>query len=111
MLKPSLADAELPAISEAEFVKLCEDVYADRQQIYQFNPNASKREALLWMLLGCLISLLSISDSEQQSIDEPSSQDPYSDAICRILQNRMQPSFDPQTHLAELSKKIEADSD
>ena len=111
MLKQSLADPELPAISEAEFVKLCDDLYADRHQIYQFNPNASRQEALLWMLLGCLISLLSISDSEQQSVYEPSSLDPYVDAICEILQNHMRPPFDPQAHLAQLSKKIETDAD
>lgn len=111
MLKPSLADAELHAISEAEFAKLCDEIYADRHQIYEFNPSASRREALLWMLLGCLISLLSVPDSEQQSFYEPSSHDPYVDAICAILQNRMRPPFDPQAHLAELSEKIETDAD
>ncbi|HEX8494322.1 MAG TPA: hypothetical protein VF658_15845 [Pyrinomonadaceae bacterium] len=111
MLKQAIIDAELPAISEAEFVKLCNDIYADRYQIYKFNPNASRREALLWMLLGCLISLLSLSDSDQQSVYEPSSLDPYARAICEILQNRMRPPFDPRAHLAELSKKIETDAE
>jgi hypothetical protein len=96
-------------ISEAEFVQLCEDIYADRQQIYQFNPNATKREALLWMLTGCLLSLLSIPGAEQSSLADSSGADPYSDAIRAILQHRTQPPFDPQAHLAELSKKIESE--
>jgi hypothetical protein len=111
MLKQALADAELPTISEAEFIKLCDDLYADRQQIYQFNPSASRREALLWMLLGCLISLLSVPAQEQLSADDNSSSDPYVDAVCEILRQRMRPSFDARAYLALLSKKIETDSD
>jgi hypothetical protein len=107
MPEPSPANSETHTISEAEFIKLCDDVYADRQQIYQFNPNASRREALLWMLTGCLISLLSVPILEQPSADGTSSADPYADAIREILRNHMQTPFDPQAHLAELSKKLE----
>lgn len=111
MPEQAIIDAELPAISEAEFVRLCQDVYADRYQIYQFNPGAGRRGALLWMLLGCLMSLLSIPDTEHPSPYDNGSSEPYVDAICEILQNRMRTPFDPRTHLAELSKKIEADSE
>lgn len=109
MLKQALAEAELNTISEAEFVKLCDDLYADRQQIYEFNPGAGRREALLWMLLGCLISLLSVPASEQPSDYDDSSPDPYVDAVCEILQQRTRPPFDARAYLALLSKKIEAD--
>lgn len=101
------SDSEIHTISETEFIKLCDDVYADRRQIYEFNPNASRREALLWMLTGCLITLLSIPASEQPNADGHSNADPYLDAVREILHNRMQPPFDPQRHLAELSRKIE----
>ena len=112
MPEQALANTEeAHAISEAEFVKLCEDVYADRYQIYEFNPSSGRRDALLWMLLGCLMSLLSIPDAQQHSSNEDSSSDPYADAICEILQNRMRPPFNPRAYLAELSKKIETDSD
>jgi hypothetical protein len=97
-------------ISEAEFVKLCDDLYVDRQQIYRFNPNTSRREALLWMLLGCLISLLSISDTEQPSLNS-SSADPYGQAVREILLGRTQPPFDPQAHLAELSAKLKSEDE
>lgn len=97
-------------ISEAELIRLCENLYTDRRQIYEFNPNAGQREAMLWMLLGCLLSLLSIPDNEQPSVNS-SSTDPYGDAVREILRNRTQPSFDPQSHLAQWSKKIESDDD
>jgi hypothetical protein len=96
-------------ISEAEFIKLCEDVYADRYRIYQFNPGACKREALLWMLTGCLMMLLNISSLEEKSIGVEPDSASYEDAILEILRNRTAPFFNPQTHLNALSKKIEND--
>lgn len=108
MIEPA-NDSVVTTISEAEFIKLCDDIYADRQQLYEFNPSASKRDALLWMLLGCLLSLLSVSPAEQSSADDKQSADPYGDAISEILRTRMKPYFNPQTYLAELSKKIESE--
>jgi hypothetical protein len=107
MSEQAVVNSELNTISEAEFIKLCDDIYADRWQIYEFNPNASHREALLWMLTGCLISLLDASVSEQTSADDYRSADPYSQAIREMLENRTQPHFDPHPHLARLLKKIE----
>jgi hypothetical protein len=94
-------------ISEEEFKKLCEDAYADRFQIYAFNPNESRREALLWMILGCLLSLLSVPILEQPSAYGRSSDDPYGDAIREVLKDRMKPGFDPQIYLDDLSRRIE----
>lgn len=111
MLQKTPARSETPSISEAEFIKLCDDIYADHQRIYQFNPSASKREALLWMLLGCLLSLLSVPAAEQSPAGGSSSLDSYDDAICEILRTRMQPSFDPQVQIAALSRKIEMEEE
>jgi hypothetical protein len=99
----------MTTISEDEFRKLCDDIYLDRERIYSFNPNMSHREALLWMLLGCLLSLLSLSQLEQSSFHTESSTDPYGDAILELLQPRMQPAFDPQMYIAELTRKAELD--
>jgi hypothetical protein len=97
-------------ISEAEFKKLCEDIYADRFLIYTYHPNAgSHREALLWMMLGCLVSLLSVPVLEQPSVYGGTSADPYGDAVIELLSGRMEPGFDPRVHLLELSRRIEAD--
>ena len=96
-------------ISEAEFIKLCRDVYADRHQIYEFNPSVGKREALLWMLTGCLISLLSVPLLEQSFACGDTTEDPYGDAVREILHGRMRPPFDPQIQLTELSDKISSE--
>ena len=109
MSEQAHADRDAHAISEAEFVKLCEDLYRDRQQIYEFNPSASRRDAVLWMLLGCLMSLLSVPAPEQAGDDSSPGSDAYADAVTEILQGRTRPPFDPRAHLAELSAKLESE--
>jgi hypothetical protein len=100
----------MSTISEQEFKRLCDDVYADRLRIYAYHPNAgSRREALQWMLLGCLVSLLSIPLLEQPGVYGGASEDPYGDAILEVLKDRVQPHFDPQIYLGELSRRIEAE--
>jgi len=98
----------MTTISEMEFKRLCDDIYADRRQVYAFNPNVSRREALLWMLLGCLVSLLSIPILEQPSVYGGGS-DPYEDAVCEVLKDRTEPAFDPGSYLLGLSERIESE--
>lgn len=107
MSETASANPETATISEAEFVKLCADVYADRHQIYHFNPNAPRREALLWMITGCLVSLLSVPILEQPSVYNNASADPYLDAIRQLLHERTAPPFDPQPHLPALERKLD----
>jgi hypothetical protein len=90
-------------ISEQEFKKLCDDVFRDRREIYAFNPNMSRREALLWMLAGCLVVLLGVSDAEEFRADS------YADAVIKLLEQRAAPVFDPKIYLAELIEKLEAE--
>lgn len=99
----------MTTIYESDFKKLCDDIYADRSQIYAFNPNVSRREALLWMMLGCLVSLLSIPILEQPSVYGGSSADPYGDAILEVLKTHTESNFDPGEYLLELSQRIEAE--
>ncbi len=99
----------MSTISENEFKRLCDDVYADRRSVYSFNPNVSRREAVLWMLAGCLVSLLDVPILEQPSVYDGTNADLYAGAIIELLQSRMKPSFDPQRYLAELSAKIAAE--
>lgn len=101
------SDPKAETVSEAEFSKLCTRIYEDREQIYSFNPSAAPGEALLWMLLGCLISLLSVPPAEQPDLEAISSPDPYADAVREILRNRMQPPFDPEPHLSILTTEAE----
>lgn len=93
-------------ITEDEFRKLCDRIYEDREGIYPLNPNESHRDALLWMVLGSLVSLLSVPILEQPSTYRPGSRDPYGDAICELLEGRTSPRFDPRECIEELSAKI-----
>lgn len=99
----------MDTISEREFKQLCEDVYRERDEIAGLLPNVSPREALLWMLLGSLVALLSVPEAEQAEVVEAASQDPYGEAIIKVLQARRAPVFDPKIYLAELSAKLESE--
>jgi hypothetical protein len=103
------AEVKVETISEGELKRLCDEIYRDRFEIYEFNPGAPKREAVRWMLLGCLISLLSVTDAELQALVDSSSLDPYGESVCKLLQERASPPFDPQPHVEELSKRVEND--
>ena len=92
-------------ISEEEFKRLCDRIYGDRFEIYGFNPAASPRDALLWMLLGCLISLLSISYEELEALVDSSGSRDYGDVVCRLLRERAEPFFDPRPYVEELVER------
>lgn len=110
MSEQAEVNSESASITEAEFVKLCDDIYADRHQIYEFNQNMTHADALLWMLTGCLISLLNVSfDEEPSTEDNSAGADSYGQAIRAIIRQRAQPSFDPQPHIIKLLKRIEQD--
>lgn len=94
-------------ISEGEFKRVCDEIYKDRFEIYRFRPGTSRSEAILWMLLGCLISLLSVTDAELQALVDESTSNPYSDAICKLLQARAGKPFDARQYIEELAKRVE----
>ena len=96
-------------ISEGQFQRLCDEIYRDRLEIYGFRPGTGHREALLWMLLGCLISLLSVTDEELQLLVDASSQDPYRDAVRKLLQNRIEPPFETEPLIEELLAGAESE--
>ncbi|MGH9900954.1 MAG: hypothetical protein ACRD68_03840 [Pyrinomonadaceae bacterium] len=55
-----------------------------------------------------MITLLDVPASELPA-DRGSSPDPYADAAREILRRRAAPPFDPQVHIEELSRKLEAE--
>jgi hypothetical protein len=61
------------------------------------------------MLLGCLVSLLSVPILDQPSVYGGSRTDPYADAICELLKPRMNPAFNPRIYLDELTEKLKAE--
>lgn len=97
----------METITEQEFKNLCDDIYRDRAEIYPFNPNVSQREALLWMLLGTLVSLLSVPILEQPSVYNSTNSDPYGSAVVELLKHRALPAFDPKIYLTELFQNLE----
>lgn len=99
----------METITEQEFKTLCDDLYRDRDEIYPFNPNVTHREALLWMLLGILVSLLSVPILEQPSVYGGTNSDPYGTAVIELVLQRASPEFDPETYLKELSEKLEGE--
>ena len=99
----------METITEQEFKKLCDDVYRNRHEIYPLNPNVSHREALLWMLLGTLVSLLSVPILEQPSVYGSANSDPYGMAVFELVKQRASPKFDPMTYITTLSEKLESE--
>jgi hypothetical protein len=106
-----LAGKVVETISESELRRVCDEIHRDRFQVYEFNPTASRRNAVLWMLLGCLISLLSIEDAELQALSPASSEDPYGEVVRRLLEMRAENGFDPRTIVEELLKRVEDEVD
>lgn len=105
----SLRRRTLETISKEEFQRLCDEIYVDRLRIHEFNPNLSRREAVLWMLMGCLISLLSVTDEELERLAAEPGQDTYGHLVGRLVRTHAAPPFDPSPCLERLSKSVEND--
>jgi len=93
-------------ISENEFARICKGIYEDRESICKHNPIGTPEEILLWMLLGCLIGYLSLSEIETPCFNGKPDAETYRNAILFILKTRREKDFDIETHLEELTKKI-----
>lgn len=104
-----VAVTSVETISAGELKRVCDEIYRDRFEIYAFNPDASRGDALLWMLLGCLISLLSVDEEELQTLSDSSAQTSFADAACKLLEGRTEPPFDPRAIVEELSKRVESE--
>lgn len=90
-------------ISEAEFAHICEGISRDREAILRHNPIGTEEEALLWMLLSCLISYLSLTDQETPCFTGRPDAKTYRDAILFVLKNRGLDDFDPEIYLDRLA--------
>lgn len=89
-------------ISEKEFARLCEGIYRDRASIYKHNPIGTPDEAVLWMLLGCLISYLSLSEIETPCFSGKPDAQTYENAILFVLRNRKTDDFEAGIYLKKL---------
>lgn len=89
-------------ISEIEFRWLCEGLAADRETIIKHNPIGSDAEILLWMLLSCLNSYLSLTEQETPCFTGVPDKNTYREAIRFVLQGRTDGGFDPEPYLDRL---------
>lgn len=81
-------------ISEAEFARICDGIYQERDSIIKYNPLGPPEEILLWMLLGCLISYLNLSDNETPCFNGKPDAKTYLDAITFVLRERRTEEFE-----------------
>lgn len=86
-------------ISESKFAEICEGINADRDAIAKHNPIGSEEEILLWMLLSCLVSYLSLKDNETPCFTGRPDAETYRKAIDFVLKDRREADFDPQPHV------------
>lgn len=87
-------------ISEAEFAKICNGIYEDREIIIKHNPIGSDEEVLLWMLLSVLISYLSLDENEIPCFPNSTSLETYRQAILFIMNDRKSEDFEVEKYLA-----------
>ncbi len=92
-------------ISEQEFARICEGIYKDREIICRHNPIGTREEILLWMLLSCLISYLSLSELETPCFTGMPTAETYRTAILFVLKDRQIENFDAETYLDKLIEK------
>ncbi len=90
---------QITKISEQEFARICEGIAEDRELICKHNPIGTQEEILLWMLLCCLISYLSLSDIETPCFTGKPNAETYREAILFILKDRKTMEFEPQKYL------------
>jgi hypothetical protein len=89
-------------ITETEFTRICEGIYADRETIFEHNPIGTRAEVLLWMLLSCLNSYLSLTEIETPCFTGIPNESTYRDAILFILRDRRKSDFDVSRYLDKL---------
>ena len=86
-------------ISEREFARICQGIYEDREAICRYNPIGTREEIILWMLLSCLLSYLSLSEIETPCFTGVPNAKTYRNAISFILRDRKKENFDADKYL------------
>ena len=86
-------------ISEEKFAEICEKIFADREIICKHNPIGTPEETLLWMILGVLISYLSLSEIETPCFTGKPTTETYRQAILFILKDRKTTDFNAEKYL------------
>ena len=91
-------------ISEQEFARICVGIREDREIIWKHNPIGTREEILLWMLLSCLVSYLSLTEVETPCFNGKPDAETYRNAILFVLEHRKLENFDETDYLVSLIK-------
>jgi hypothetical protein len=89
-------------ITEAEFARIVNGIYEDRETIIKYNPLGTPDEILLWMLLSCLVSFLNLTEIETPCFTGTPSADTYRDAVLFVLRDRMEQDFAVEKYMQRL---------
>lgn len=89
-------------ISEGEFEHICRGLAEDRESIIRHNPIGTDAETLLWMLLSCLNSYLSLTEHEAPCFTGRPTEATYREAVSYVLRGRMINTFDPGPYIDKL---------
>ncbi len=92
-------------IFESEFLRICNGIRADRDIIIKHNPIGTDEEILLWMLMSCLISYLSLSEIETPCFNGKPSAETYREAINFVLRDRREADFEPNRAIDRMLEK------
>ena len=91
-------------ISSEELERICSGIYKDREAIYKHNPIGTREETLLWMLLSCLNSYMSLAEIETPCFTGMPNQQTYREAILFVLKDRKIDDFEAEPFLEKLLK-------
>ena len=95
----------MDTISELQLGGIVDGILADRDLIIKHNPIGTSEEILLWMLMSCLVSYLSLDATETPCFKGRPDADTYREAIRFILATRKDADFDVEPYLAKLSQQ------
>ena len=93
----------MATITEAEFRRIIDGLLVDRDAIIRHNPIGTPSEILLWMLMSCLVSYLSLAENETPCFTGRADEQVYRDAIAFILRGRKNDEFDETPYLDKLA--------
>ena len=93
----------MKTISEAEFARIVRGIIEDRDAIVKHNPIGTEEEILLWMLMSCLVSYLSLSEIETPCFTGKPDAQTYRDAIFFLLRDKRESEFDVGPYLSAMS--------
>lgn len=96
---------QMACISETRFAEICDGIREDRTAIVKHNPIGPDEEVLLWMLLSCLVTYLSLAEEETPCFTGRPDAKTYRDAILFVLKGRAADDFEPEPHIDRMLAK------